>query len=72
MTSPGAVTVELVSWLVAARKFFRKLLKGLRYVPRVLVTDKLAATCPPRAPALLIYGSVTWADGYSVTRRRGW
>ena len=26
----------------AATKFFRRLLKGLRYVPRVLVTDKLA------------------------------
>jgi len=25
----------------AAAKFFRKLLKGLRYVPRVLITDKL-------------------------------
>jgi putative transposase len=25
----------------AAKKFFRKLLKGLRYVPRVVVTDKL-------------------------------
>ncbi len=25
----------------AARRFFRKLLKGLRYVPRVIVTDKL-------------------------------
>jgi putative transposase len=25
----------------AAKKFFRKLLKGLTYVPRVLVTDKL-------------------------------
>jgi putative transposase len=25
----------------AARRFFRKLLKGLRYTPRVLVTDKL-------------------------------
>ena len=25
----------------AATKFFRKLLKGLRYVPRVIVTDKL-------------------------------
>jgi transposase-like protein len=24
----------------AAKRFFRKLLKGLRYVPRVLVTDK--------------------------------
>jgi putative transposase len=27
----------------AAERFFRKLLKGLRYVPRVLVTDKLAS-----------------------------
>jgi putative transposase len=27
----------------AATKFFRKLLKGLEYVPRVLVTDKLAS-----------------------------
>jgi len=26
---------------IAARRFFRKLLKGLRYVPRVIVTDKL-------------------------------
>ena len=28
---------------MAAKRFFRKLLKGLRYVPRVLVTDKLAS-----------------------------
>ncbi len=27
----------------AARKFFRRLLKGLRYVPRVVITDKLAS-----------------------------
>ncbi len=27
----------------AATRFFRKLLKGLQYVPRVLVTDKLAS-----------------------------
>jgi putative transposase len=26
---------------VAAKRFFRKLLKGLQYVPRVLITDKL-------------------------------
>ncbi len=25
----------------AAKRFFRKLLKGLRYVPRVIITDKL-------------------------------
>jgi transposase-like protein len=28
----------------AAKKFFRKLLKGLRYVPRVVITDKLKTT----------------------------
>src|SRR5918911_5360404 len=28
---------------VAAKKFFRKLLKGLRYVPRVIVTDMLGS-----------------------------
>ena len=28
---------------VAAKKFFRRLLKGLQYVPRVLVTDKLGS-----------------------------
>ena len=28
---------------VAAKKFFRRLLKGLRYVPRVIVTDRLAS-----------------------------
>jgi putative transposase len=28
---------------VAAKRFFRKLLKGLRYVPHLLVTDKLAS-----------------------------
>jgi len=28
---------------VAAKRFFRKLLKGLRYVPRVIVTDKPAS-----------------------------
>ena len=27
----------------AAKRFFRKLLKGLQYVPRVLVTDKLGS-----------------------------
>jgi putative transposase len=28
---------------VAAKKFFRKLLKGLQYVPRVIVTDGLGS-----------------------------
>ena len=30
----------------AAKKFFRKLLKGLRYVPRVIITDKLNRVHP--------------------------
>jgi len=33
----------------AAKKFFRKLLKGLRYVPRVIVTDKLRSYSAARA-----------------------
>ena len=28
---------------MAAKRFFRQLLKGLRYVPRVIVTDQLAS-----------------------------
>ena len=31
----------------AAKRFFRKLLKGLQYVPRVLVSDKLASYRSP-------------------------
>jgi putative transposase len=27
----------------AAKRFFRKLLKGLKYVPRVIITDKLGS-----------------------------
>ena len=30
----------------AAKRFFRKLLKGLRYVPRVVITDKLLSYRP--------------------------
>ncbi|MDI9917302.1 DDE-type integrase/transposase/recombinase [Rhodococcus sp. IEGM 1379] len=38
----------LTSWSArrngnAAKRFFRRLLKGLHYVPRVIVTDKLAS-----------------------------
>ncbi len=36
----------------AAKKFFRKLLKGLRYVPRVLVTDKLRSYSAAKAELL--------------------
>jgi len=31
---------------LAAKRFFRRLLKGLQYVPRVIVTDKLASYGP--------------------------
>ena len=46
---PGNVLDVLVQsrrHAVAAKKFFRRLLKGLRYVPRVIVTDKLASYGP--------------------------
>lgn len=33
----------------AAKRFFRKLLKGLRNVPRVIITDKLKSYCAARA-----------------------
>jgi len=33
----------------AAKRFFRKLLKGLRYVPRVIITDKLRSYSAARA-----------------------
>ncbi len=36
----------------AAKKFFRKLLKGLRSVPRVLMTDKLKSYSAARAEVM--------------------
>src|SRR5438034_538852 len=36
----------------AAQKFFRKLLKGLRYVPRLVITDKLKSYSAARAEVL--------------------
>jgi len=36
----------------AAKKFFRKLLKGLRYVPRVITTDKLRSYSAAKAEVL--------------------
>jgi putative transposase len=36
----------------AAKKFFRKLLKGLTYVPRVLVTDKLKSYAAAKRESL--------------------
>ncbi len=34
---------------LAAKRFFRKLLKGLRYVPRVIITDKLKSYSAAKA-----------------------
>jgi hypothetical protein len=36
----------------AAKKFFRKLLKGLRYVPRLIITDKLKSYSAAKAEVL--------------------
>ncbi len=36
----------------AAKKFFRKLLKALRYVPRVIDTDKLGSYAAAKAEVL--------------------
>src|SRR5882762_6394221 len=36
----------------AAKKFFRKLLKGLRYVPRVIITEKLKSYGAAKAEVL--------------------
>src|SRR6202162_5263012 len=36
----------------AAKKFFRKLLKGLQYVPRVIITDKLRSYAAAKAEVM--------------------
>jgi len=36
----------------AAKKFFRKLLTGLRYVPRVIITDKLRSYSAAKAQVM--------------------
>ena len=36
----------------AAKKFFRRLLRGLRYVPRVIITDKLKSYSAARAEVM--------------------
>src|SRR5260370_13298309 len=36
----------------AAKKFFRRLLKGLRYVPRLIITDKLKSYSAARAEVM--------------------
>ncbi len=36
----------------AAKRFFRKLLKGMRYVPRVIITDKLRSYSAAKAEVM--------------------
>jgi putative transposase len=36
----------------AAKKFFRKLLKGLQYVPRLIITDKLGSYSAAKAEVM--------------------
>jgi putative transposase len=36
----------------AAKKFFRKLLKGLQYVPRVIITDRLGSYSAAKAEVM--------------------
>jgi putative transposase len=52
----------------AAKRFFRKLLKGLKYVPRAMITDKLGSYAARRkncCPWLSIVG----IDGLTTERR---
>jgi putative transposase len=51
----------------AAKKFFRKLLKGLPYVPRVIITDKLKSYSAAKAEVL---PSVEHCQGVAEQSRR--
>ena len=62
----------------AAKKFFRRLLKGLRYVPRVLVTDELASyraarrvVMPSVAQRRSCYLNNRAENSHQPTRHRG-
>jgi hypothetical protein len=57
----------------AATRFFRTLLKGLEYVPRVLVTDKLASYGVARhrlSPGWSIAGGSIWTIGRRTPTNR--
>ena len=47
----------------AAKRFFRKLLKGLQYVPRVLITDKLKSYGAAKAEIMPGVGSIASIRG---------
>jgi transposase-like protein len=54
----------------AAKKFFRKLLKGLRYVPRVIVTDKLRSYSVARTEVMPSVEHVQQKYQSRITGRR--
>jgi putative transposase len=61
----------------AAKKFFRKLLKGLKYVPRVIVTDKLGSYAAAKAEVLptVVHRRGRWLNNraensHELTRER--
>jgi putative transposase len=53
----GGLSVRMATcstfWDKAAKKFFRKLLKGLTYMPRVIITDKLKSYSAAKREILL-------------------
>jgi putative transposase len=51
----------------AAKRFFRRLLKGLRYSPRVIVTDKLSSYITARACHYLEIMLRRFEDWRSIT-----
>ena len=51
-----------------ARKFFRKLLKGLTYVPRVIVTDKLNSSAQRSGKACPVWNIASTAISITVRR----
>ena len=46
----------------AAKKFFRKLLKRLRHVPRAIITDKLKSYSCPSRKFNLTYNGFVWIN----------
>jgi lysophospholipase L1-like esterase len=44
---------------IAANKFFRQLLKGLQYIPRGIITDKLRTTQQPRQKSYLRWSIIS-------------
>jgi transposase-like protein len=54
----------------AAKRFFRKLLKGCQYVPRVLITDKLASYGAAKRELLPVWSITSTATATTARRTR--